>query len=151
MFNSKNNWLNLRQGAVFILLLVLVVLNNLYNRNDAAPSKEKAASQIEQAFEQRLDHIQVQGSGIVIKILPDDLQGSRHQRFLVRAGESLTLLISHNIDLAPRINTIKAGEDISFSGEYIWNSKGGLIHWTHHDPAKRHPDGWLQYQGRIFK
>jgi hypothetical protein len=39
---------------------------------------------------------------------------------------------------------------ISFYGEYEWNNKGGVIHWTHHDPRGSHPDGWLLYDNRKY-
>ena len=35
----------------------------------------------------------------------------------------------------PRIADVKVGDTVSFFGEYVWNEQGGLIHWTHHDPA----------------
>ena len=38
-----------------------------------------------------------------------------------------------------------------FGGEYEWNEKGGIIHWTHHDPAGRHADGWLKHNNRIYQ
>nr|WP_254722401.1 DUF3465 domain-containing protein [Gilvimarinus xylanilyticus] len=101
-------------------------------------------------FKSQQSDIQVSGSGKVIRILPDDLKGSRHQRFIIQAQPSLTLLIVHNIDIAPRINGIKTGDQITFAGEYIWNDKGGLIHWTHRDPNGRHPHGWIIHQAQKY-
>lgn len=96
---------------------------------------------------------QVLGCGQVIKVLPDDNEGSRHQKLLVRIDgyPQLTVLIAHNIDLAPRIDGIKAHTPIQFYGEYIYNDKGGVVHWTHKDPAARHQDGWLRYQGQLYQ
>lgn len=61
------------------------------------------------------------------------------------------MLIAHNIDLAPRINAIKVGDEVEFYGEYEWNSKGGLIHWTHTDPKGYHVDGWLKHAGKTYQ
>lgn len=95
---------------------------------------------------------QVLGCGEIIKVLKDDNDGSRHQKFLVKIDNypQITVLIAHNIDIAPRIDTIKAHTPIRFYGEYIYNDKGGVIHWTHKDPAARHQDGWLEYQGQRY-
>src|SRR5574344_947831 len=94
--------------------------------------------QLAAAFENQQSNLQIQGDGIVSKILPDDTKGSQHQRFLLRLTNGQTLLIVHNIDLAPRIDNLNVGDTIEFHGEYKWNSKGGVVHWTHHDPDGRH-------------
>lgn len=97
------------------------------------------------------DGRQVQGSGKVLRILPDDNDGSRHQRFILGLPDGRTLLIAHNIDLAPRVSGIREGDTVEFHGEYASNSRGGVIHWTHHDPEGRHPGGWLRHQGRTYE
>lgn len=93
----------------------------------------------------------ISGSGKVTRIFPDDLKGSQHQKFIIELVSGQTLLISHNIDLAPRINSLQKGDTVSFYGEYVWNSKGGLVHWTHHDPSGRHKDGWLKHNNTIYQ
>ena len=84
-------------------------------------------------------------------MLSDDNQGSRHQRFILELSSGLSLLVAHNIDLAPRIEGLQTGDTVSFYGEYEWNNQGGVMHWTHHDPAGRHADGWLKHQGRTYQ
>jgi hypothetical protein len=32
-----------------------------------------------------------------------------------------------------------------------WNPQGGVIHWTHHDPAGRHLSGWVKHNGRTYQ
>ncbi len=108
------------------------------------------------AFAQQRSNIQLSGAGEVIKVLPDDNKGSRHQRLLVRLAaqpgqtRGQVILIAHNIDLAPRINDIAEGDRLAFAGEYEWTDKGGVLHWTHHDPAGRHPGGWLRHDGQVY-
>ncbi|MGY3266550.1 DUF3465 domain-containing protein [Lysobacter sp. HA35] len=93
---------------------------------------------------------QVDGHGRVGRVLPDDREGSPHQRFLIALDDGTTVLVAHNIDLSPRLDGIAAGDDISFRGEYIWNPKGGTLHWTHRDPHGTHPGGWLRWRGRTY-
>jgi hypothetical protein len=59
--------------------------------------------------------------------------------------------VSHNIDVAPRIDRLKEGDRVSFKGEYVWNEEGGVIHWTHHDPQGRRAAGWVKHNGKTFK
>jgi len=93
---------------------------------------------IQKAFASKQNDVQVQGEGTVTRVLSDDLDGARHQRFILKLSSVQTLLVSHNIDLAARINHLRAGDTVEFFGEYEWNSKGGVVHWTHHDPGGRH-------------
>ena len=103
------------------------------------------------ALESRSSGVQIQGQGIVTKVLPDDNDGSRHQRFVVRLGSGQTVLVAHNIDIASRVSSLRAGDTVAFSGEYVWNPKGGVIHWTHHDPSGRHVAGWLKRGDQTYK
>ncbi len=103
------------------------------------------------AFEERKSDLQAEGRGTVAKILSDDVSGDRHQRFILRLGSGQTLLVAHNIDLAPRVAGLRLGDEVSFHGEYEWNPSGGVIHWTHRDRTSRHPDGWLKHAGRTYQ
>ena len=108
-------------------------------------------SVLQHAFNNRQSDLQVQGEGVVKKILPDDLEGSRHQKFILRLSSGQSILIAHNIDLAPRISSLSGGDTVAFYGEYEWNAKGGVIHWTHHDPSGRHVGGWLRHDGKTYQ
>ncbi len=110
-----------------------------------------ANPQIDKAYQEKRSDVQVQGVGKVIKVLSDDNKGSRHQRFLLKLPSNLTILVAHNIDLAKRIDSLKEGDSVEFYGEYEWNNKGGVIHWTHLDPRGKHKDGWLKHNGIVYK
>ena len=112
---------------------------------------DNADAALENAYLNRLRHHQVSGRGTVVKLLADDNDGSRHQRFVLRLNSGRTLLISHNIDLAPRIDSLQPGETVEFNGEYEWNAKGGLVHWTHHDPQGRHVPGWIKHKQQTYQ
>lgn len=106
---------------------------------------------IMQAYQQQRSNVQVQAQGIVKAVLPDDNEGSRHQKMILKLENGLTVLIAHNIDLAPRIDGLKKGDTVAFYGEYEYNPKGGVIHWTHHDPQAKHSDGWLKYKEKTYQ
>jgi len=114
-------------------------------------SSLEAEAALQHAFANGQSDVQVKGAGIVKKLLRDDNDGSRHQKFIVILGSGETVLISHNIDLAPRIDGLKEGDRVDFYGEYEWNSKGGVIHWTHDDPNGRHVGGWIKHGGRTYQ
>lgn len=106
---------------------------------------------IERAFERKQSNLQVRASGQVVAVLADDNEGSRHQKFILKLSNGQTVLVAHNIDLAPRIANIAKGDTVEFFGEYEYSDKGGVIHWTHHDPANKHVGGWLKHQGRTYQ
>jgi hypothetical protein len=103
------------------------------------------------AFENHQNNVQVQGTGRVTRVLPDDTQGSPHQRFIVQLPSGQTVLVAHNIELASRVASLKAGDSVEFNGEYEWNERGGVIHWTHRDPRGSHVAGWIKHNGRTYQ
>jgi hypothetical protein len=109
------------------------------------------SSAISNAYEQQLSDIQVNDKGKVVHLLPDDNVGSKHQKFILELATGQTILVAHNIDLAPRIDTLTKGDTVEFFGEYEWNDKGGVVHWTHHDPRGKHADGWLRHKGKTYQ
>ncbi|WP_104472498.1 DUF3465 domain-containing protein [Acinetobacter indicus] len=155
---------NMGIGAVIALLVAAYLGIDLQPQNSGlntfteqqaettlqAPVQDDTAK-IAQAFQQRKNDVQVQATGTVVALLSDDNEGSRHQRFILELGNGQTLLVAHNIDLAPRIDRLQKGDTVEFFGEYEYTDKGGVIHWTHHDPQKRHIDGWLKHQGSIYQ
>lgn len=143
---------------VFIILIIVAVAYGLefyqgqaVSTSDSSTWSPDSSSVIEDAFNNRQSDVQVQGQGTVVRVLSDDVDGSRHQRFILELDSGQALLIAHNIDLAPRLNELSKGDTVSFYGEYEWNEKGGVIHWTHTDPNHRHADGWLKHRGRIYQ
>ena len=146
------------------LLIIFIIVIGIYQWTNSPQSKSsfpnekipevssKAAnSVIAKAFKNRQSNIQVQGFGLVERVLSDDNKGSRHQRFILRLSSGQTILIAHNIDLAPKIHSISNGDQVQFYGEYEWNQKGGVVHWTHKDPKGYHVGGWLKHNGKTYQ
>ena len=118
--------------------------------NGPSQSYARGTERVEQAFSDGESDLIVTVAGTVIKTLPDDNEGSRHQKFIIRlAGSSRTVLISHNIDLADRV-PLREGDSVIIKGEYEWTERGGVLHWTHHDPKGWHENGWIEHEGRQY-
>ncbi len=116
-----------------------------------ASSSQYQDNALSDAYNNKQSDVQVHGKGVVVKIFSDDLDGSRHQKFLLKLETGRTLLVAHNIDLAPRINGLNRGDEVEFYGEFEWNSKGGVLHWTHRDSGGRHTGGWLKHLGKTYQ
>lgn len=120
-------------------------------RPDTNRTAQTDAHPITQLQEKNRSGVHVTGEGTIVKVLPDDNEGSRHQRFLVELSDGHTIKISHNIDLAPRVPDPREGDTITFKGDFEANELGGAVHWTHHDPQQRHPDGYLEHNGKRYE
>ena len=154
---QKNNLVIVTIIVVLIAAYVGIDLkqNNLNDKVVQTSIVEEAAvddqHKIMQAYKQQISNIQVQSKGEVKAILADDNDGSKHQKMILKLENGLTVLVAHNIDLAPRVEGLRKGEIVEFYGEYEYSPKGGVIHWTHHDPQGKHVDGWLKYQGKSYQ
>jgi hypothetical protein len=152
-----------RYLIVFLALVSIYGLNELLERpagespTEATPSGTLSPSAviageraIVAAFEEGRSGLVVQSAGVVERVLPDDQEGDRHQRFILRLASGHTLLVSHNISLAPRV-PVSIDDSIEFRGQYEWNEQGGVVHWTHHDPQGDRPGGWIRHAGRLYR
>ena len=111
---------------------------------DASVADATADDSLARAIAARAEEVPVTGRGVVVKLLRDDREGSPHQRILVRVAGGGTVLLAHNLDLGPRVQPLAEGDMLEFAGDYVWNDKGGVVHWTHPDPQGRHRAGWIR-------
>jgi hypothetical protein len=102
------------------------------------------------AQNQHAKNVNVTATARVHRLLPDDRQGSPHQRFLLRTSTGSTVLVAHNISLAQYI-PLKEGDYVTVSGEFIWNEKGGVLHYTHHATNSRHRGGYIEYNRQKYQ
>lgn len=115
------------------------------------PKARHKPSPIAELHRKKRSDVIVTDTGIIVKVLPDDNEGSRHQRFLVEVDHTdVTIKIAHNIDLAPRVPA-REGDRLTFRGEYEYNDLGGAFHWTHHDPKKWREGGWIDHEGQRYE
>ncbi|MCB1036311.1 MAG: DUF3465 domain-containing protein [Acidobacteria bacterium] len=115
-------------------------------RERRGPAGDPAAGAVVEAYREHRSGIVVEVSGTVERLLSDDLEGSRHQRFILQLEGGHTVLVSHNIDLSRRV-PLSVGDGVEVRGQYEWNERGGVLHWTHHDPQGHRPGGWIRHRG----
>jgi cold shock CspA family protein len=153
--SSHSNWHRLLSPVISVIVVAALAYGFIQEQGISLHGLSSwtrgADSTLQDAYDNRQSDLQVQGEGVVTRILPDDLDGSRHQRFILRLGTGQTVLVAHNIDLASRIGGLSIGDTVAFYGEYEWNARGGVIHWTHHDPGGRHTAGWLKHDGNTYQ
>ena len=92
--------------------------------------------------------------GATVVSAPRFFYGSRthamHEAFNVRADDGRALEIVDNLGLAPRC-PVTPGDRITVKGEFVPDgSHGPMVHWTHHDPARRHQDGYIEFNGQRY-
>lgn len=140
-------------GLAGLLLVVLILLlspdeapTDQPSTPTTGPGVQQPENPVEQLFRDRISDVMVTLTGPVDRILPDDNDGSRHQRFIVRTPSVRTVLIAHNIDLAQRV-PLEIGDTVTVRGEYEWSDRGGTMHWTHHDPKRWREGGWIEHHG----
>jgi hypothetical protein len=134
---------------LIVLLIAGILL--LPGCSSVLTRSSSADQNIADAFANHQSGVLVSGSGVVDRVLSDDTEGARHQRFILRLDSGQTLLITHNIDIAPRVSGLSVGDSVEFSGQYEWNDKGGVVHWTHHDLNGQYQAGWLKHGGVTYQ
>ena len=146
-------------GAILLVVLIVWAVTSLdspietpsaASTNPATSSPTNTDAELARLFEEQASDVQIQGEGTVQRLLDDDNEGSRHQRFILRLDSGQTLLVAHNIDIAPYLTGLTVGDRVGFFGEYVYSDQGGTIHWTHHDPRARHVAGWLEWNGKKY-
>ncbi|HEY6202381.1 MAG TPA: DUF3465 domain-containing protein [Candidatus Limnocylindria bacterium] len=125
--------------AALLLLLLAPACMPAATPNNAA---------VERDYAEKRSTVEVTAQGVVTRVLADDSGPSGvHQRFIIRlAGSTQTVLVDNNLTVGQRAPVLQ-GTDVLVHGEYVWNDQGGLIHFTHHDPAHTHEGGWIELSG----
>lgn len=147
---NKKQIMNWKPWLLPLLLVATALAFQYLQKGDVSNAAAQNADEVLQAYEAQRSGFWVGASGEVAKILKDDNQGSRHQRFILRLDNGHTVLVSHNIDLASRV-PLQKDDQLELRGRYEWNHKGGVIHWTHHDPKGQLPGGWITLKGRKYQ
>jgi hypothetical protein len=128
------------------LLIVLGLLVYQYyapNSKTEDTAVDMQQGSLQQAYAAGQSGVWLETSGHISRVLRDDNEGARHQKFILELDDGHTVMVAHNIDLAQRIPA-RNNLSLLVRGRYEWNDRGGVIHWTHHDPDGRLQGGWIE-------
>jgi hypothetical protein len=72
-----------------------------------------------------------------------------HEAFDVQSSAG-RLEVVDNVSIAPRC-PVQAGDRVEIRGELVHDpGRLPVVHWTHHDPAHRHADGFIRWHDRLY-
>ncbi len=72
-----------------------------------------------------------------------------HEQFTMNTARGPVEVID-NVDIAPRV-PVRPGDRVEARGDMVHDAgKPPILHWTHHDPAHKHPDGFIRFQGKLY-
>ena len=141
---------NRKAITVALIAIIPLFFGSKFFKSLDVSSGSMGATTIAELYQNRQSGLMVKFEGVIVKILSDDNDGSRHQRFIVELSDQHTVLIAHNIDVAPRV-PIKKNKRVTIYGQYEWNDRGGVVHWTHGDLYGNHEEGWIEFQGEVYQ
>jgi uncharacterized protein DUF3465 len=105
------------------------------------------------AYNAGRSHVEVVAGGRVTRVL--GVQNGRvspHEGFLMRLDSECNVIVrvEVNTDLAGTF-PVAVGEPVTVKGEYEYYSRGGVIHWAHHDPRFHHEAGFITIGGKTYQ
>jgi len=106
---------------------------------------------IVQDYQSHRSNVEVTADATVVRLLSDRRSSTGvHEQFIIQlTGGQITVEVEHNISLGTRV-PVSEGDHVVVHGEYIWNAKGGLIHFTHHDPQGTREGGFITDNGKTY-
>jgi len=140
-----------RKSSILNWVVVAVALILWRQFGPGLPTQlERGDAAIAAAFAARESGLMVEFTGRVQRLLRDDDDESPHQRFVLELDNGHTVLVAHNLELAPRV-PLETWDTVSVRGEYEWNEQGGIVHWTHRDPGMGLKHGWIEHLGQHYE
>ena len=107
------------------------------------------------AWRSQRSHVEVTASGSVARIFGIHVGPSgAHEGFLLHLagaeGRGLTVRVEDNVDLTGPLD-LAEGQSVEVRGEYIFDPRGGIVHYTHRDPRGRHAAGYVRVGDKFYQ
>ncbi len=141
-------------GAIAAYAALALVTACAGSAGSAGPDRVRNAVAYD-AWRSGRSHVEVTVGGVVARMLGTRVgRSGSHEGFLLHLsgadGRGLTVRVEDNVDLTGPI-PLREGEPIEVRGEYIFDSRGGIVHYTHRDPRGHHLSGYVLADGKFYQ
>jgi hypothetical protein len=88
-------------------------------------------------------------SGVIQERLGDTYGRFQHQRFILGCANGTHILVVNDVSIGQRVPLVLHGR-VTVRGQYVWDSQGGVVHFTHHadDGGK---SGWILLGSHVYQ
>lgn len=134
-----------------LVVVAVLAIFNYFTKNSSQNDKPQNQD-VSYYLENKKDSYYIEiTQAKVVKVLEDDQEDIKHQKWLVRLPSNHTLLAIYNIDYYERV-PIQEGDEISLAGELGHNDQTGkpFIHWLHLDDTGKRPYGYVKLKGKYY-
>jgi hypothetical protein len=134
--------------AVIAIALALVALALVWQSRPGYEVRSGFAA-VQDAHLYRQTGFIAEVEGIVARILMDDREDRRNQKFTIRLTNGQMLLVIHDQEVAGRV-PVSVGDTVLVRGEYVWTETGGTLRHTQRDYSTRRLHGWIDHRGERY-
>lgn len=137
-----------RTLTVIVIALVLAALTLVWQSRPGYEVKSGFAA-LDEAHRYRQTGFMAEVDGTVARILMDDKEDPRNQKFTMRLTNGQMLLVTHDQEAAGRV-PVSVGDPVLVRGEYVWTETGGTLRHTQRDYSTRRLHGWIDHRGERY-
>jgi hypothetical protein len=137
-----------RTFTVIVIALVLAALILVWQSRPGYEVKSGFTA-LDEAHRYRQTGFMAEVDGTVARILMDNKEESRQQKFTMRLSNGQMVLVTHDQEAAGRV-PVAVGDPVLVRGEYVWTETGGTLRHTQRDYSTRRLHGWIDHRGERY-
>lgn len=135
--------------AVAIALLAALIGITLLWQSRPGYRIEPGFMTVHDAYRYHQTGMMAEVTGTVARLLADDKDDPRNQKFIIRLTNGQSLLVLHD-RVAAKPVPVKVNDTVLVRGEYQWTETGGTLRFTQRDYSARRRHGWIEHQGQRY-
>lgn len=135
--------------ATAIAVLTVMICGALLWQSRPGYRIEPGIKTVQDAYRYHQTDVMAEVTGTVARILVDDRDDTRNQKFIMRLANGQSLLVLHDQVSSDRV-PVKIDDTVLVRGEYQWTETGGTLRFTQRDYSPRRMHGWIDHQGQRY-